>query len=122
MNDGTVDITDLVERAREAFVTAGADFIYSAVVVLPGFTWLTWPIISPIFKTIIKKLLEVLSTWGLLQMFIMNTILKKPAQAKDWIDALNKKLALPKDVSEADYEKAEQMQIEAFNNFVVFTN
>ncbi len=45
--------------------------------------------------------------------------MRKSSQAKDYIDAVNSKLELPDTATDAEYERAERHEIDAFNSFVI---
>jgi hypothetical protein len=119
---GTIDITNLVEQLRQAFVRWGTQFIINAAAAVPYLSWLGLPVIRQLFQFIVNKLLDVLSKAMEMQGFFMNTAIRKASQAKDFVDAVAAKEALPPTASNEEYENAEKRQMVAFRNFVMFTN
>lgn len=120
--DGTIDITNAVAAAQSSFVTAAETYLTGLILAVPGLGWLAYPIISALFGSALKWVLNKLSEWAVMQAFFLNTTMRKASQAQDLIDALNAKNNLPPTATDDEYAKAEQAQILAFNNFVVFTN
>lgn len=51
----------------------------------------------------------------------MNTALRKADEAKSYVDAVERKNALPDNVSDEDYEKYERQEMDAFLNFVTIS-
>ncbi len=121
-NDGTIDITDVVEKARSTFVLMGVTYLKGVILAIPGLQWLGLPIIRNFFDYAITKILNMISNWGVMSAFFMNTAIRKASQAHDFVDAVNQKNALPEDASDEEYEKLELAQISAFNNFIRITN
>lgn len=117
-----IDITDLVEKARSTFVLWGVDFLFATVVAQPGFQWVAFPFFAYIFKQVLTYLLNTLSNSAVMEAFFFNTALRKASQAGDYVNSVNAKNSLPVDVSDADYEKAEAVEIIDFTNFVCLTN
>lgn len=118
MSGGGVDITNLVELLRSSFVTWAVGFLFGATIATPGFAWLALPVISSIYSGILRWILNYLSNAAVLEAFFLNTAMTKAGQATDYVNAVQHKLGLPQDVSEVDYAKAEQAEIDAFTLFV----
>lgn len=119
----TVDITDLVEKTRSAFVDWAVAYTYGLLVAMPNIGPIfAFPVISSIVKFGIKSVLDIVSKSAVMEAFFMNTILRKATQADDFVKATNALANLPDNVSDADYEAAEQAKMQAFRNFVVLTN
>lgn len=119
MKDGTIDITDLVEKMRSTFVSIEAEAIYLyAASQLP---FLRLPIISTLARKAIEAVLTSASERVVMQAFFMNTAIRKASQARDYIDAIVAKESLPPEVSDEEYEKYEQREMAAFNSFVRVT-
>lgn len=118
----SIDITDLVEKARSSFVTWGVAYIFGAEVAIPGLEWVADPIISTIDKELIRIVLNAISSSIVMEAFFLNTVVKKASQAQDYVDAVNAKLNLPPSATEAEVLKAEQNEVAAFRNFVVLTS
>ncbi len=117
-----IDITNIVENMRETFVSWASAYVFAQAVATPGLTWLNLPIIRTIFKAIINAILNMLTLSAVMGTFFLNTALRKASQAQDYVDALAVKRNLPPTASEAEYEKAEQDEISAFNSFVILGN
>lgn len=119
---GTIDITNLVETVRSSFVTWGTAFAFSAIVAVPGFQWVGFPVISSLVKSAIEFVLNVISKASVMQAFFMNTAVRKASQAVDFIDAVAAKNNLPPTATDLEYENAEKAEMAAFRNFVLLTN
>lgn len=121
-DDGTIDITDAVEKMRSTFVIAASDFLFAWIAAAPGFGWVLYPILKPLTEIVLKKILETLSTWIVMQAFFFNTAMRKSSQAADFVRAVVAKENLPEDVSDEEFEKAQLNEIEAFNRLVRLTS
>ncbi len=115
----TIDITDFIEKARQTFVIWAVDYVFAQAMLIPGLQWMALPVVSSLIKLIIERIAIVLSKAAVMQAFFMNTVLRKSSQAKDYIDAVNSKLELPDTATDAEYERAERHEIDAFNSFVI---
>jgi hypothetical protein len=113
-----IDVTDLVEALRSGFVTWALEYLFALTIATPGLTWLALPIISSIYRGILRALLNWLSGAAAMEAFFLNTALKKSGQAQDFVDAVNRKHNLPANVSDEEYAKYEQAEIAAFSDFV----
>lgn len=120
-NSGTIDITELVEQMRQAFVTWSVRLIISTVASVPWLSWLALPVIKPLFEFLLTNIFEVLSKAAEMQAFFLSTAMRKAAQAKDFVEAVNAKNSLPPSASFEEYENAEKKQMAAFRNFVMVT-
>lgn len=118
----TIDITDLVNNARTTFVVWAVDYVFIQISATPALAWLNLPVISNIARAVVEKIAVWLANSGVMGAFFLNTIEKKPAQARDYISLVRIKQNLSPDASDEDYAKAEQNEITAFNNFVLLTN
>ena len=107
---------------RATFCTLASTALYSATIAVPALSWLSLPIVSFIYKQLLNFLVGTLSKDAVLEAFFLNTAIRKSSQAHDYVDAVQAKKALPANVSKDDYAKAEQIEIQAFNNFVRFSN
>lgn len=121
-NGGVIDITDFVEKARSTFVLAGLLYIKGLILAVPGLGWLNLPIISSLLNAGLKYVLNTLSEWAVMAAFFENTAIRKSSQAQDYVDAVNRKDQLPPEASDAEYEKYELAEIDAFTRFVLITN
>ncbi len=119
---GTVDITNLVEQLRTSFVSWGTKFIITTAGVVPWLSWLNLPVIKEMFEFLLTKILDALSKGLEMQGFFLNTAIRKAGQAKDFVDAVNAKTALPTSATKEEYENAEKLQMAAFGNLVRITN
>jgi hypothetical protein len=119
---GTIDITNVVEKMRETFVTWATAYIYGEEIAIPGLEWVALPILSTIDKDVITAILNVLTNSVLMEAFFLNTAIRKASQAQNYVDAINAKNSLPPTASDAEYEKAEQAEMLTFRNFVMLSN
>lgn len=117
-----IDLTDLVEKTRSAFVDWAVAFIFAEEIAIPGMEWVALPVISDIDKAIIRAVVDALSKAVVMQAFFLNTAIRKAAQAQDFVDAANALENLAKDVSSDAYKAAENARALAFRSFVMVTN
>lgn len=122
LNDGTIDITDTVEKMKETWVLAEKEALMAAILAIPGLGWIAFPIAKVLLGAAVHWTLTFLSNSGLMIAFFTNTVLRKASQAKDFTDAYSNKMNLPPTATDEEYEKAERIQIDKFNNFVRLTN
>jgi hypothetical protein len=118
--DDTVDITDLVDTMRESFVKWGEEYAVNAAILSPGFGWLALPVVNLFFRGIVKWVLNIVAKSLIMEAFFLNTSVRKASQASDYVNAVNKRKLIK--YGDASYEKAEQDEIKAFNNFVRVTS
>lgn len=120
----TIDITDAVEKLRSTFVdwAVAAAFTEELAAVPELAPFLALPIVSDIDKAAIRAVLDWVTKKTEMQAFFFNTVIRKSAQAQDFIDAVNAVGDLPKDASDATYLQKEKARALAFSNFVRITN
>lgn len=121
-NDGTIDISNLVDNMRETFIKWACEFIFAAAIATPGLGWFALPIISDVVKGAIHWGVSLIANSAYMQVFFLNTSLRKTSQAFDFIDAVAAKNALPPTATEDEYKRAEQNQMESFRRFVCVSN
>jgi hypothetical protein len=112
-----IDITDVVEKSRQAFVDWGVDYIFGLGMAVPALRWLTLPVIRVVTRAIVKIILDEISQSVIMGAFFFNTAIRKASEAGDFVDAVNAKNALPEDVSDEEYKKFERAQMDAFITF-----
>lgn len=117
-DDGTIDITDLVEAMRATFVDWADTYLWGLIVALPGVGWVAAPICKAVFGYILKWILTKLSKSAVMLAMFMNTAMRKASQAHTFAQAVDFLNNLPTTASDEDYEKAEQNKIAAFERFV----
>jgi hypothetical protein len=118
----TIDITDLIEKTRSAFVDWAVLYLYGLEIAVPGLQWVALPIIKDLNLAIIRAIVDALSKAPVMQGFFLNTALRKATQATGFIEATNHLADLPENVDDETYTKAEAARMDAFRNFVVLTN
>lgn len=121
-DDGTIDITNLVETMKATFVTAGKDYLMGLVLAIPGIGSIASWFIKVLFGDAITWLLNQLTGWAVLEAFFINTAIRKASQAGDYVAAVAAKNNLPPTASDDDYEKMERAEMVAFSDFVRITN
>ncbi len=121
-NGGTVDITKLVEAIRSGFVSFGTTFVFTSLCALPGMNWLAFPVVRNLAQAAIKAVINALSKATEMEIFFLNTALRKNSQAREFVEAVQFKEDLPENATKEEYEKAERAQITAFRNFVRLSN
>ena len=119
---GTIDITELVEQVRKAWVDWGVAQTYAAVAAIPGIGWFGTLMLNTLGKAVIRAIFDFISKKGEMMAFFLNTAIRKASQAKDFTDAVKRKNALPPTATKEEFERAEQDQMVAFRNFVMVTN
>lgn len=119
--DGTIDITDTVEKMRGTFVTWSIDYLYAAILSVPGLGWLGGFVFKLILNKILDWALTKLSESVVMGAFFENTIVRKNSQAHDYVQAIKFKNNLSPEVGDDEYEKAERAEIAAFDAFVSVT-
>lgn len=119
---GTIDITDLVEKIRQSWVTWGVAEVSAAVLGIPGiggflifiFNWFGKPLVELVFNFISKR--------GVMLAFFLNTAVRKASQAKDFTDAVHAKNSLPDSATKEEFANAENHEIIQFINFALISN
>lgn len=119
---GTIDITNLVEALKNAWIKWGTTYLTTLAASTPYTFWLKWPVISTIFNFFVELGMTALAKALEMQGFFVNTAIRKASQAGDFISAVNAKDSLPPTATQEEYENAEKAQMAAFRNFVMVTN
>lgn len=117
----TIDITDTVEKMRLTFVEWGVGFVYGQEIAIPGMEWLALPVVSDIDKAIIRMVIEHLSKSVVMGGFFGNTALRKPAEAMDYVAAVNAVDQLSATATDDEYEKLTRAKMDAFRIAVSVT-
>lgn len=119
---GVIDITNMVSNMQSTFISMAEAYVLAAILAVPGLGWLMAPILKYLLGGALTWIITKIATWSVMQAFFLNTAIRKASQAQDYTDAVAAKNSLPKDVSDADYEKAEQTEMAAFRDFVILSN
>ncbi len=119
--DGTIDITSTVEMMRSSFVTWAINFLYAAIIAVPGFGWLGGFFFKMVLNKILNWALTELSESVVMGAFFENTIIRKNSQAHDYVQAIKIKNNISPEAGDDEYEKAERAEIAAFDAFVSVT-
>lgn len=119
---GVIDITNIAESLRTSFVSWASAYLFAQILTIPGLSWLRLPLVSTFFKFILNGVLNILTKSAVMEAFFLNTSVRKASQATDYVNAVTLKNNLPQNVSDEDYEKAEQNEMAAFNSFVTLGN
>ena len=123
MDNGTIDITNLVSSMTSDFVSIETDLAMTEIALIPSVgPFLVGPVIGVITKFVVEKIISKLANGVRQQAFFFNTAVRKASQAGDYADASNALASLPESTSDADYKAAEEKRAQAFNDFVVLTN
>jgi hypothetical protein len=118
----TIDITILVENMRSTFVTMALKLIYTQAATVPWLLWINTPIIHSMVDKFLNWVLDAITQWEVMQAFFLNTAIRKSLQSKDYTEAILYKNNLPTNATAEQFKKAEQYEIDTFNNFVRFSN
>lgn len=121
-DSGTIDITNVVESLRQAWVSWAVAFAYGAEIAIPGMAWVAAPVISDIDREALKLIFDALSKAEVQMAFFLNTAVRKASQAQDFVAAVGAKNSLPSIASDAEFAAAEHAQMVEFRNFVTVTN
>lgn len=120
--DGTIDVTNLVETMKETWIITSRELIMTSILAIPGLgIFLTW-CVRAFGAQVIEWILRALADSALMLAFFGNTALRKASQAGDYVATVNHKNSLPETATDAEYEAAERMEIDAFNRFVAVTS
>lgn len=122
IENGTIDITDVVEKMKETFVLAAKQFLVNSALAIPGIGAIAAWFIKVLASEAIEWGLRKLSNWSVMQAFFLNTAIRKGAQAADYVKTVAAKESLPPTATDEDYYAAEQAEILAFDRFVSLTN
>ena len=93
----------------------------AALAVNPYFAWTAAPFVSRIVEAILAHALGSLSEGAVLGAFFVNTAIRKPDQALDYIQAIEQRKSVDMMASAEEYRAAEEREREAFANFVRLT-
>lgn len=118
---GSVDITELVEKIRLAWVDWGVHSAVTAATAIPGIGWFGLLLMKTIGESIVRAILDFISRKAEMLAFFVNTAIRKASQAKDFVSAVDAKYSLPKTATKEEFARAEQNQMSAFAQFVVVT-
>lgn len=118
----TIDITDLVEKMRESFVTWAVDYGFAAEIATPGLAWVAAPVVEALDKALLRYFLNVITKSAVMQTFFLNTAITKSVQSKDYLAAVQAKTSLPPTCTDEEYDNAEKAEIEAFRHLVLLTD
>lgn len=122
MSDGTIDLTNLVDKMKATFVLAGREYLIAQALSIPGLGPFAAWVIKNILSAVVDWGLTKLTDWPYMQAFFWNTALRKGAQAQDYVDAVNAKESLPPTATDEEFENAERLELELFDRFVRVTN
>lgn len=122
MENGVIDITDLVNSMGVTFEKYAVDFIYLNLIGNAIFAWLAAPGLSYITKEIIKMGVKGFSKSGILIVFFENTALRKAGQAQDYVNAVKKRKFLEGVGTREEFRKAELDEITQFYSLVRVTS
>lgn len=117
----SIDITDLVEHLQESFVVWARDYLFELAIAVPGLAWLAWPGISRLTQAALGWGTSGLAKSGILGAFFLNTVLRKRGHARDYVEARERKLTLPAEATDGEFELAELAEMDAFRKFVLLT-
>lgn len=112
----TIDIEDFANRVKQDLVTFFTNLVWANISV--AVPWLNIPIVRDIIKAFIEAIILFLATTGGLAAFIINTKVFTTDQAKDYTNAIADLMALPEDVSDEEWDKAERRANHAFAQMV----
>lgn len=121
LEDGVVDITETVEELRQAWVTWSIRYINGLEAATPELMWLNGSLTNSVEEAILKVILDAISKAVEMQAFFLNTAIRKASQAKDFTKVVREIREKQENMTEEEFEKAEQRKMDAFRNFVSVT-
>lgn len=115
----TVDVEDFAQAVKSSLIRYLLKVVSGLPQVKPV---IALPVIGPIFLKIVEWILSLAVGQAGLAAFIINTKVFTGAQARDYMDALDKINKAPDDISDAEWAKLEGKANEAFYRLVHFTS
>ncbi len=119
VDNGTIDITDLVNAMGDSFDRYALNIAFTNLAASPYFFWVSLPVFSSLTKALLDIAIGKLSKSGIMQTFFLNTAIKKPSQAKDYVQIVQKRKAAK---SKDELERLEKDEMQYFSNLVRITN
>lgn len=113
-----IDITALVSMLQGSFITWAVNYVFAATVALPYLSWIALPILSSLYRSALNTIFTWVSNNAILQAFFWNTAVRKSSEADDYVAAVQAKQG----ALDADYEKAEQLEMARFNDLVILNH
>lgn len=123
-NDGTIDLTETVDYMKSTFVTWAGNYLVTEMLASAALSWLgpLAPFVASFIGRITRWIAEKLSNTSVMYAFFLNTAIRKPAQAKDYVKTVAAKNNLSPEVSDEVYKQAELDECAAFDRFVSLNN
>lgn len=113
-----VDIDDFAQAVKSSLIR----YLLQVVAGLPQVKpVIALPVIGPIFLKIVEWILTLAVGQAGLAAFIINTKVFTGAQARDYMDALDKINKAPDNIPDAEWAKLEGKANEAFYNLIHFS-
>lgn len=119
---GTIDITNLVDQMKSVWIRWATLTVVTAAKAVPALSWLSFPVVAQLFEFAVKLAVTAIANGIEMQAFFINTAVRKASQAKDFVDSINTRNALPPTATDKEYQDAEKAQMAAFRNFVMVVN
>lgn len=117
----TIPIEELVQKTKALAIEYGSKLVLAEIAALTGpISGFFAPIINFLLKEAVNWVVTLLINKGDKFLFGLNMPLVTSDQGKDYRDAVAKVLSLPDDVSDADWEAAEDEanhKFQQLNNF-----
>ncbi len=117
----TIDITELVEAMQSTWVRVAGAYAFNTLASMAGFGFVKLPLVRWVITAVVELVLECVAKSALMSAFFLATAQRKAAEAHDYVQAARALDALPPEVSDVDYKKAELAEMEAFSQFVRIT-
>lgn len=118
--DGTLDITNAVEEGRAALSAWSVDWFYLKIATIPAIGGFLVAALK--FFKIGEWLFEDFTKQTVMVGMMGNTILRKPAQATEFVDAAHKLNNIPPEATDDEVEALERNKGQYFKNLVRLTN
>jgi hypothetical protein len=120
LDDGVIDITDAAEKMESTFIKAAHKFLVAQALAIPGVGVIAGWFVKYLLSYFIKWSLKKITRWGVMKAFFINTVRRKSAQAIEYTDAIKFKENLPPGATYEQIKQAEEMELRAFDNLVLF--
>lgn len=114
-----LDITELVEGMRSSFVTWATSYVFYTLSTNVGTKWVTLPVINAIVKAFLHWTFNRVSGAVEMEIFFLNTAMRKMDQSHDYVNARKAKNEAKTD---EEFERLERAEIMAFADFVRLNN
>lgn len=116
-----IDITNLVDAFKTTWITWAVNTVMLTTAAVPWLSWLNFPVIAPLVRLVLEKVVTVIANGVEMEGFFLNTAIRKASQAGDFVSARDAMTALPPTATFEEYKNAENQVMAAFRSLVSVT-